>query len=189
MKFTDDIVKQHKRMVGKLANGYVDKYLSKSSASLRNLLREDLEQEGYIGLAFACDQYIEAKGTLFSTYAYSRIWARMQQYMNYKHNLVHVPIKEAATGHKVSYYHIDDASECCLEKLGLITDEGNAELYEELYLGLGVLDKTTANVLIDNACYGSSVSCIAREYGLTRREVERMIKDGLKQIKQILEGK
>jgi len=60
------------------------------------ILFEDLMQEGWIGVSLACDQYRGDKGAALATYAYKRAWAKMQQYMNYKHEVVHIPIAEKA---------------------------------------------------------------------------------------------
>ena len=81
MEFTDETVAKYQNMVAGLAWCYtVDQHLHK-----------DLMQEGFLGLHRACEAFDPSRGVMFSTYAHGKIRSKMQQYIQYKVNVVHVP--------------------------------------------------------------------------------------------------
>lgn len=78
-KFTHDLVKNNYKLVPYFAKPFIKK--NKLSA----YEREELMQEGYIGLIFACRKYDDAYGVALSTY--SRYWINsyMNAYLRNKH--------------------------------------------------------------------------------------------------------
>lgn len=83
---------------------YLAKNLATKTAnsSTTKLDREELEQEASIELLESIDDYNPHKGTKFSTFAYSRITGRLQQFIRDKLNLIRIPQNLYALNGKIN---------------------------------------------------------------------------------------
>ncbi len=82
---------------------YLAKNLAnKAAKNVDGIQQEDLEQEAAVELIESIDDYNPAKGTLFSTFAYSRIVGRLQQFLRDKVNLIRVPQNLYALNGKIN---------------------------------------------------------------------------------------
>ena len=112
MEFNDATVRQYERMIANIAWTYTN----------NPTLHQDLMQEGFIGLRMASEQYTAGKAS-FTTYAHIKVRRQIQYYMQYRNDLVHIPMAHKDT-------------KCCIplqidgHELGYVNHE--AELRDEL---------------------------------------------------------
>lgn len=81
---------------------YVATQVAGKVAVTSNVDKEDLEQEAAVELIEAIEDYDESKGTKFSTFAYSRIVGRLQQFMRDKTNIIKIPQNLYALNGKIN---------------------------------------------------------------------------------------
>jgi len=86
MEFNEQVVEQFTKMVANIAWYYTED----------PTLHKDLMQEGFLGLMKACEKFDESRAC-FSTYAHLRIRRQMQYYLQYKNQLVHIPVAHKET--------------------------------------------------------------------------------------------
>lgn len=165
IEVTDELIEKYRRMIWNLTR----KFTTDDFA-----LMKDLYQEGCIGLMQACDQYVNDRGTKLGSYIYSRARAKMQQYMQYKHDVVHIPRahKDDYDGHMV---HLDE-----------FADSYRVDHYPLLVQALDELDEFRAGVLRKHFFEGYIVAGLAAEYGVSRSTIDEAIESGLAQIRAAL---
>ena len=74
-KYTHDLARENFKLVPYFAKSFVKKY------HLNSYNRDELIQEGYIGLIYACRKYDESRNTLISTYSSYWIKSYMGTYI------------------------------------------------------------------------------------------------------------
>jgi RNA polymerase sigma factor (sigma-70 family) len=69
---------------------------------------EDAAQEGRLGLLYAAERFVESAGAKFSTYACWCIKSRVLRWIEYRRDLVRVPVKRAREGVRVFVSGLDE---------------------------------------------------------------------------------
>jgi len=126
--------------------------MGKKKKSLNSLSREDLIQEGAIGLARAVDKYNPAMGTKFSTYAVYWIRAAILRCIAERDDIMRVPEHMSAAVRKVS---------AAAQRLGLELD------------GDKIVDVFQSDALWKEA---HAAKALAEEAGLTDRQVKQALR-------------
>ena len=181
MKFTDKVVEQYQDMIYSIAWAYTDD----------PVLHKDLAQEGFIGLRKACEQYNPDRAK-FSTYAYRKAQAQMQQYLNYKNATVHIPIKRKDAG-KVYCVSLDGGPACDvwdnehtnpLEEL--IHCDQQQRSRAECASKLQIIEEHMSGLLIDHYYGGVSVTRLAEMHNDTRENIRQAIQEGLQELRELV---
>ena len=162
MEFTDAIVKQYEAMVADIAWSYTQDHT----------LHKDLMQEGWIGMRKACLNFDESRGAL-STYAYCKIRAQMQQYLNYKVSVVHIPIAQKESG-EIYQLSIDDH----LEYLHYEDDREKMDVVKSIEARIGCI--------LEDYIEKKSLQKVADEYLDSVNNIKEAIAENKQALRAIL---
>ena len=139
-------------------------------------LKEDLMQEGYIGLLRAIDKYKPELDTSFSTFAFFCIRNAMGMYM--RKELKHIENT------------ITDVVDCGNEEVSLfdcLIDEESEKNAEDKILCDLILEKMPNKDIVKRWLYGETQASIGKSKGRPRGWVNKTIKRDIGNIKQEFE--
>lgn len=159
--FTEALCREYKQKVRSLALHYTTDH---------DLLK-DLMQEGYIGLRKACDQYIDERGTSFSTYAHYKIRAEMQQYLRSSVAVVRYP----------RYIPAEAIEDIDLHKNQCMV---NSIDYTDLLDMLEELDDDEREYIIRHYIMGETQTSIAEDKGVSRVPIKARIDSALFKLRE-----
>jgi RNA polymerase sigma factor (sigma-70 family) len=135
-------------------------------------LREDLMQEGWIGVQIACNQYVEDFGASLKTYAHQRARRKMQYYMQYHAWLVHVPIE-----HREGY---------STEMMEVESDEWHDGKESYAFLEDAINELDHGDIIRMYYLDEISMPGIALETGICRNRISAILKAGIKELRELL---
>ena len=149
------VIKKYAKENYKLVPYFAKSYLK--TKKLNNYEREELIQEGYIGLMYACRKYDETRGLKFSTY--SSYWIK-RYFMNYlmkkqKENNISLPLKLEVIAYKDYNRAID----------------------------LDVLNNNEKEIIKKRFFEKKKVIELAKEYGVSRNTMTNKIKKIIVKLK------
>ena len=148
----NSLARENYKIVPYFGNKYMRKY------KLNYDEREEMIQEGYIGLMYACRKYDETRGLKFSTYGKFWILRYMKEYVNkkYKYNNLLIDIDNIQIP---SYDHI---SELCFD---LLNEKEKDIIFKRYFQNMKIID-------------------IAHYYGVSRNTMSNWMKIGIKKLKK-----
>ena len=148
----NSLARENYKIVPYFGNKYMRKY------KLNYDEREEMIQEGYIGLMYACRKYNETRGLKFSTYGKFWILRYMKEYVNkkYKYNNLLIDIDNIQIP---SYDHI---SELCFD---LLNEKEKDIIFKRYFQNMKIID-------------------IADQYCVSRNTMSNWMKIGIKKLKK-----
>tara|TARA_B100000886_G_scaffold117239_1_gene78849 strand:- start:1602 stop:2129 length:528 start_codon:yes stop_codon:yes gene_type:complete len=148
----NSLARENYKLVPYFGNRFMKKY------KLNYDEREEMMQEGYVGLMYACRKYDETRGLKFSTYGKFWILRYMKEYVNkkYKYNNLLIDIDNIQIP---SYDHI---SELCFD---LLSEKEKDIIFKRYFQNMKIME-------------------IAYEYNVYRDTVSNWIKIAIKKLKK-----